>query len=126
ALAVWRTDGGTSSNRGMPRCREITMPLHFPQTLRAALLATAALLGACGGDTAIAPTAATINAPATAPVLDTAPTATLTLAAAKTFHFAWNDVGGETEYRLLEDPDGSSGYSLVATLAPDTTQHDHE
>jgi hypothetical protein len=42
----------------------------------------------------------------------------------KTFHFTWNDVSGETEYRLLENPDGSSGYTPVATIAADSTSYD--
>jgi hypothetical protein len=33
-------------------------------------------------------------------------------------------VSGETEYRLLEDPDGASGYAQVATIAADATSHD--
>jgi hypothetical protein len=42
----------------------------------------------------------------------------------KTFHFTWNDVSGETEYRLLENPDGSSGYTPVATITADSTSYD--
>ena len=42
----------------------------------------------------------------------------------KTFHFTWSDVTGETEYRLMENPDGSSGYTNVATIAADATSHD--
>jgi len=52
-------------------------------------------------------------------------TLTLTPQSVKTFHFAWPDASAETEYRLLEKPDGASpGYSLVATLPADTTSHD--
>jgi hypothetical protein len=50
----------------------------------------------------------------------------LTPTAIKTFHFSWTDVADETEYRLLEDPDGATGYTQVATLAADTTSHDLE
>jgi hypothetical protein len=50
----------------------------------------------------------------------------LTPTAIKTFHFSWTDVADETEYRLLEDPDGASGYTQVATLAADATSHDLE
>ncbi len=40
----------------------------------------------------------------------------------KRFRFTWDDVSGETEYRLLEDPDGHSGYSLIQTLPADSTE----
>lgn len=43
----------------------------------------------------------------------------LTPVSIKTFRFTWTDVGpGPTEYRLLEDPDGLSGYTEVASIAP--------
>ncbi len=51
------------------------------------------------------------------------PAVTLAYQATKTFHFTWLDVNGETEYRLLENRDGSSGFSLIATLAADSTSH---
>ncbi|CDN89926.1 Integrin alpha beta-propellor repeat-containing protein [Hydrogenophaga intermedia] len=46
--------------------------------------------------------------------------------AIKTLRFNWADGPGETEYRLLENPDGTSGYIQVAALPADTTQHDLE
>jgi trimeric autotransporter adhesin len=52
------------------------------------------------------------------------PVLTLTPQAIKTFHFTWADVTGETEYRLLENPDGVSGFTLIATIAANTTSHD--
>ncbi|MCH8552426.1 MAG: FG-GAP repeat protein [Natronospirillum sp.] len=55
-----------------------------------------------------------------------APALSLTPTAIKTFSFSWVDVSGESEYRLLENPDGESGYSEVATLPADTTEHDLE
>ncbi|WP_369600692.1 FG-GAP repeat protein [Hahella sp. SMD15-11] len=55
-----------------------------------------------------------------------APVLTLAPQAIKTFHFNWSDVSGATEYRLLENPDGASGFSQIATLAADATSHDHE
>ncbi len=45
----------------------------------------------------------------------------------KTFRFTWNDVDGATFYRLLEDPDGSSGFSQVgADIATGIEQFDLE
>lgn len=41
----------------------------------------------------------------------------------KTFSFTWTDVSAETEYRLLENPDGLSGYTQVASFTPETTSH---
>jgi trimeric autotransporter adhesin len=55
-----------------------------------------------------------------------APTLALTPQSIKNFHFTWPDVGDETEYRLLEDATGSSGYSQVATIFADETSYDHE
>ena len=54
----------------------------------------------------------------------TAPSLALTLQATKTFRFTWTDVTGETEYRLLEDPDGTSGFTQVVSLAADATTHE--
>lgn len=42
----------------------------------------------------------------------------------KTFHFTWSDVSGETEYRLMENPDVVSGYTRVATIPADSTSYD--
>lgn len=55
-----------------------------------------------------------------------APTLSLTPEPIKTFSFSWTDVSGESEYRLLENPDGESGYTQIATLPADTTEHDLE
>ncbi len=42
----------------------------------------------------------------------------------KTFRFTWTGVSDTTEYRLLENPDGFSGYTQVATIAADAVSHD--
>jgi hypothetical protein len=55
-----------------------------------------------------------------------APALTLTPTQTKNFHFSWADVSGESEYRLLENPDGSSGYTPIATLAANSNSHDLE
>ena len=44
----------------------------------------------------------------------------------KMFRFTWTDVTGETEYRLLEDVDGTSGFFLLGILAADSEQADIE
>src|SRR5690606_4829288 len=44
----------------------------------------------------------------------------------KIFHFSWEDVSGEGEYRLLEDPDGRSGYTQVASIAANSESHELE
>ena len=44
----------------------------------------------------------------------------------KTFSFNWEEVDGVSEYRLLENPDGLSGYTQVATIAADSTSYDLE
>ena len=53
-----------------------------------------------------------------------APDLSLATNTTKTFSFSWEDVSAETEYRLLVNPDGSSGFTQIATLAADTTEHD--
>ncbi len=53
-----------------------------------------------------------------------APTLSWSVQQTKTFHFSWADVSGETEYRLLENPDGVSGYTRVATIAANSTSYD--
>jgi hypothetical protein len=48
----------------------------------------------------------------------------LTPQGVKIFHFAWDSVADATRYHLLEDPDGTSGYTEVATLDAAATSHD--
>ncbi|HEY7886497.1 MAG TPA: histidine kinase [Cellvibrionaceae bacterium] len=54
------------------------------------------------------------------------PSLSLTPQSIKTFAFSWADVHSETEYRLLENADGSSGYTEVATIAADIIHYDHK
>jgi hypothetical protein len=56
-----------------------------------------------------------------------APPAAPTLAVSfgyKVFHFTWSAVPTTTSYRLSEDPDGVSGYTIVASNLS-TTNYDH-
>ncbi|WP_150912016.1 integrin [Marinobacter halotolerans] len=76
-------------------------------------LLSVALLG-CGGGSGGGSGGGGAATPA-APILDLSPQSI------KTFSFSWNDVSGETEYRLLENPDGMSGYTQVATIAADAS-----
>ncbi len=88
-------------------------PIH-KNTLLAlsmAALTTLSLLG-CSGGGGGGPTAA-----------PTAPSVTLTPTATKTFAFNWSDVSEESEYRLLENPDGMSGFSQVAVIPKNSTAH---
>ncbi len=50
----------------------------------------------------------------------------LTPQSVKTFHFSWAAVADATSYVLLEDPDGQSGYTAVATLPASARAYDHE
>lgn len=61
-----------------------------------------------GPITAACPVRATFNQ-----LRPTVPSLSLTPRAIKTFGFTWTDVSFETEYRLLENPDGMSGYTVV-------------
>lgn len=55
-----------------------------------------------------------------------APSLTMTPQQSKTFAFTWQDVANETEYRLLENSDGNSGYSEIATIAANETSYQLE
>ncbi len=52
-----------------------------------------------------------------APVLFWAPQAGMS------FAFTWSDTGNATQYRLLEDPDGHSGYAQIASLSANVTAY---
>lgn len=54
------------------------------------------------------------------------PSLDLTPVSVKMLRFTWNDVAGETEYRLLENSDGVSGYSSIVIIPADVTSYDHE
>jgi hypothetical protein len=55
-----------------------------------------------------------------------APQVQVSWQATKLFHFAWADVDDETEYRLLEDPDGDgpASYVQVATIQAGALAYD--
>jgi hypothetical protein len=59
-------------------------------------------------------------------VLNSAGNFALTPTSIKTFRFTWSDVPGSipTEYHLLEDPDGASGYTRIASIEPGAESHD--
>ncbi len=77
-------------------------------------LVAALLLAACGGGGG------------NAPQPPDAVTAALDFVQVKTLRFTWNDVAGATHYRLLEDPDGGSGFQAVSgDIASGQQQHDH-
>ncbi len=72
------------------------------------------LLTACGGG------GGGNSAPASAAQPSLTPTQT------KLLRFTWNDVSGATTYKLLEDPDGVSGFTQVGNdIAAGTQQYDH-
>ncbi|MCH8533335.1 MAG: FG-GAP repeat protein [Saccharospirillum sp.] len=54
------------------------------------------------------------------------PVLSMTAQSIKTFAFSWTDVSPDTEYRLLENRDGLSGYTAIASLSKDATEHDLE
>lgn len=115
-----------------------TLPVLRSITLSALCLSVTLLLSACGGSSgSSSPDDGTpINNPVEDPSDDdssdspvTAPEAvtnfTLTPQATKILQFSWDDVEGETEYRLLENPDGISGFEPVATITADSVSYDH-
>lgn len=53
-------------------------------------------------------------------------TAALAYQPIKTFHFTWGSVTGATHYRLLENPDGSSGFAQAGVdIASNVGSYDH-
>ena len=97
------------------RVESSPQPRHNRHLLRAGFLwLSVALLGGAGCE----------MAPGVDPTTPNAPSLTLTPQTVKTFHFTWSDVSGETEYRLLENPDGASGHTQVASVGADVTAHD--
>ncbi|GFE59572.1 FG-GAP repeat protein [Geobacter sp. AOG2] len=86
-----------------------------------ALIAVVATLAACGGGGGGGGGGGTGG---TGSTTLTAPTLTLTPQSVKTFHFTWTGGSGATEYRLLENPDGSSGYTQVGAPAVTATSYD--
>jgi hypothetical protein len=83
------------------------------------LLVSFLVIGCGGGGGTAAPPTTPPTTPAAAPTLS------LTPQGVKIFRFTWADVSGETEYRLLENPDSASGYTQVATIAANATSHDY-
>ncbi len=60
------------------------------------------------------------------PVPVTAAEPTLTFHAVKTFRFSWSDVSDANYYKLLENPDGVSGFTQVGSDVPQGTERiDH-
>lgn len=53
------------------------------------------------------------------------PLLSLTPQGIKTFSFSWEEAGAETEYHLLENADGNSGFTEIATIAGDAASYDH-
>lgn len=53
------------------------------------------------------------------------PELALDIQATKTFQFNWSAVDGATEYTLLENPDGQSGFTEVASVGEDETGYAH-
>lgn len=93
------------------------MSFMYRMFVFASLCGLTLLLSGCGG-----------GGGGSSPGVPDAPVLSLTPQSLATFHFSWPDVAGETEYRLLEDPDGASGYdpdNPVATITADSTSYDH-
>lgn len=89
---------------------------------RCAALVVAACLGlvACGGGGG-GGGGPPVSPPVTPPA---APVLSFTPRAIKTFGFSWAAVSGATEYRLLENPDGGSGFTRIATATGTATTLD--
>jgi trimeric autotransporter adhesin len=93
------------------------MPVVRPASVAIAL-AGALFLNGCGGGSSGGGGGGSAPPPPSAPP---APVLSLDIEAIKRFGLTWPDVAGETEYRLLENPDGSTGYGQVATIAANAT-----
>ena len=80
-------------------------------------LTLAVILSGCGGGGGAATPPPNLPVP---PV--SAASVDLSYGAIKTFRFTWTDVGDATHYRLLENPDSSSGFVQVGGDIPQGTQ----
>ncbi len=77
------------------------------------------LLAACGGDDSN-------NGGSTNTAPDTATTPNLSFQPVKVFHFSWSDASNTTHYKLLENPNGASGFTQVGEDIPQGTgQYEH-
>lgn len=92
-----------------------------------ALYAIDTVAGTCGGTlSGNTYTTSAVTSDCTILVSFGPPDLTLTPTAIKNFSFRWNPVSAVTEYQILENPDGMSGYTPVATIDADNTNHDLE
>ena len=83
------------------------------------IMVFSSLLTACGGNDSN-----NIGSTNTAP--DTAATPNLSFQPVKAFHFSWTDASNTTHYKLLENPDGTSGFTQVGGDIPQGTgQYEH-
>jgi len=91
--------------------------MNFVATLVYTLLLIS-MLASCGNSSSGSTTAA-LEAPATA----SEPSLSF---ATKTFRFSWTDVDNATHYKLLENPDGNSGFTQVGgDISQGTQSTDH-
>ncbi|MGQ9425629.1 hypothetical protein ACXYTJ_08170 [Gilvimarinus sp. F26214L] len=63
--------------------------------------------------------------PGAEPELPQAPELSLEIQATKSFQFNWQSVDGAETYRLLENPDGMSGFSEVVSLPATESSYQH-
>ena len=87
------------------------------------VLASALIIAGCGGGGS----SSGGDTSGTAPGIDApeAPQLALDVQATKTFQFSWSAVEGATEYTLLENPDGQSGFTEVASIDAGETAYPH-
>lgn len=87
------------------------------------LFTTSFLLISCSGDGSGDSTSPGTNPPAGSPATAAMPTLGFDI---KTFRFAWTDVSDATFYKLMENPDGVSGFNQVGSdIAQGTQKFDH-
>ncbi len=90
-----------------------SQPQHARRAALLCLAMLALLLSACGGGGG---GSGAVGAPSLG----------LGYARDRILRFSWKTVPGADSYRLLENPDGSSGYAVVATLPATATGYDLE
>lgn len=96
-------------------------PLPEKLTGNLSVLLLSSLLAACGGGES--PNKGDGDDGGTGPeaTVPDQPTLTMQPQRTKSFQFNWEPVSGATEYRLLENVDGVSGYQQVASIDGDST-----
>jgi FG-GAP repeat len=118
-MNIFRNLSGSLARYTRPYNVGVQLKRRLDDCLGPAIVLSMLALGACGGGGGGDNPAPTPPPQVMAPT--TAASATLSFDT-KTFRFTWTDVADATHYRLVENPDGNSGFSQVGDDITQGTQ----